>query len=48
MSIEAENTEIDTTIKDLLQLILIELKIMNTYNVLGHDKVIKEEDVNED
>jgi len=32
----------------LLNEILIQLKIMNTYNSLAHDEVIKEDDTNED
>ena len=40
--------DIDLTIKNLLQNILIELKIANMYNQLTHDEKIKEEDVDED
>jgi hypothetical protein len=47
MSIEAESIEQETTVKELLQEILKELKILNIYNSLGHDEVITEEDIEE-
>ena len=48
MSFEADNPEHETTVKEILDLILIELRIMNKYNILGHDELISEEDVHED
>ena len=39
-------TEHELTVKELLQLILMELRILNTYNSLAHDEVIKEGDIN--
>ena len=48
MSIEAENIEQDLTIKELLEKILIELRIANKYNELGFDEVIDEDAIHED
>ena len=48
MSIKAENIEHDLTVKELLEKILIELRIINKFNELGHDEIIGEESVHED
>ncbi len=48
MSIEAENIEQDLTVKELLEKILIELRIANKYNELGFDELIVEESIHED
>jgi len=48
MSIEAENIEQDLTVKELLEKILIELRIANKYNELGFDEVIDEDAIHED
>tara|TARA_R110002126_G_scaffold275111_1_gene420479 strand:+ start:439 stop:594 length:156 start_codon:yes stop_codon:yes gene_type:complete len=48
MSWQAEDIEHDLTVKELLQMILIELRILNKYNELGHDEIIDEESVHED
>ena len=48
MSIEAENIEQDLTVKELLEKILMELRIANKYNELGFDEIIDEESVHED
>ncbi len=48
MSIEAENIEQDLTVKELLERILIELRIANKYNELGFDEIINEESIHED
>lgn len=48
MSIEAENIEHELTVKELLQRILIELRIANKYNELGFDEIIDEESIHED
>ena len=39
---------IELTVKDLLQLILTELRIGNKFNELGHDEIIDEESIHED
>ena len=48
MSIEAENIEQDLTVKELLEKILIELRIANKYNELGFDEIIDEDAIHED
>ena len=48
MSIEAENIEQDLTVKELLEKILMELRIANKYNELGFDEIIDEDSVHED
>ena len=48
MSIEAENIEQDLTVKELLEKILIELRIANKYNELGFDEIIDEDSIHED
>ena len=48
MTIKAENIEQDLTVKELLEKILIELRIINKYNELGFDEIIDEESVHED
>lgn len=48
MSIKAENIEQELTIKELLERILIELKINNKFNELGFDVIIDEESIHED
>ena len=48
MSFEPDDLEHETTVKDLLQQILIELRIINKYNELGFDETIDEESVHED
>jgi hypothetical protein len=37
----------DLELKDKMQEIITELRIMNTYNALGHDEEIKAEEVTE-
>jgi len=48
MSFEPDNIEQELTVKELLEKILIELRIMNKFNELGHDEIIDEESVHED
>ena len=48
MSIDAENIEQELTVKELLEKILIELRISNKYNELGFDAIIDEESTHED
>lgn len=48
MSFEADNIEQDLTVKELLQKILVELRIANKYNELGHDEIIEEDSIHED
>ena len=48
MSFEPDNIEQDLTVKELLEKILIELRIINKYNELGFDEIIDEESVHED
>lgn len=47
MSIIIDDNTHELTVEELLLLILEELKIMNTYNALGHDAEIKIEDAKE-
>ncbi len=48
MSFEPDDLDHETTVKDLLSQILIELRIANKFNELGHDEIIDEESVHED
>jgi hypothetical protein len=48
MSANAEPIESQLDVKELLEKILIELRIMNKFNELGHDEVIDEDSVHED
>jgi hypothetical protein len=48
MSFEPDDLDHETTVKDLLRQILIELRIANKFNELGHDEIIDEESVHED
>ena len=48
MSFEPDDLEHETTVKELLQQIVIELRIANKYNELGFDEIIDEESVHED
>ena len=47
MSVIIDDITHDLTVEDLLRLILIELRKINTYNALGHDVEISEEDITE-
>lgn len=47
MSIIIDDVTHDLTVEELLSLILEQLKIMNTYNALGHDAELSIEDVSE-
>ncbi len=44
MSFKVDDITHDLTVEELLFLILEELKIMNTYNALGHDAELTIED----
>jgi hypothetical protein len=48
MSVTLDSIEHELTVKELLEKILIELRIANKYNELGHDETINEESVHED
>ena len=48
MSIQADDIEQDLTVKELLEKILIELRIANKFNELGFDEIIDEESIHED
>lgn len=48
MSFEADNLEQESDVKELLQKILIELRIANKYNELGFDEIIDEDSIHED
>lgn len=48
MSWKAEDTKWKLDIKELLEKILIELRIANKYNEIGFDEIIDEESVHED
>jgi len=48
MSAQAEPIEHESDVKEILEKILIELRIMNKFNELGHDEIIGEESVHED
>ena len=48
MSIQADNIEQDLTVRELLEKILIELRILNKFNELGFDEVIDEDSIHED
>jgi len=48
MSLTLDNIEHDLTVKELLEKILIELRIANKYNELGFDEIIDEDSIHED
>jgi hypothetical protein len=48
MSFEPDDLEHESTVKELLQQIVIELRIANKFNELGFDEIIDEESVHED
>ena len=48
MSIQAENIEHELDVKELLNLILIELRISNKFNEMGFDEIIDEDSIHED
>jgi len=48
MSWKAEDIKHKSDVKELLEKILIELRIANKYNELGFDEVINEDSVHED
>ena len=48
MSVTLDNLEQDLDVKELLEKILIELRIANKYNELGFDEIIDEDSVHED
>ena len=48
MSVTLDNIEQDLDVKELLEKILIELRIANKYNELGFDEIIDEDSVHED
>jgi len=48
MTIIVDDDLSELEVTDLLQLILIELRISNKYNELGFDEIIVEESIHED
>jgi len=48
MSVNLDSIDHELTVKELLEKILIELRIANKYNELGFDEIIDEDSVHED
>ena len=48
MSFKPDDIEHDTTVKELLEKLLIELRIANKFNELGFDEIIDEDAIHED